>query len=77
MVVLVALALEGGPRRWRQAHASRPAMRRVVVGLPRASLGAAAVALIEAEEQLGAGSGAPGAGAAAGGEFDAPPRQSD
>ena len=49
MVVLVALALEGGPRRWRQALATRAAMRRVVVGLPRSSRVAAAVALIEAE----------------------------
>ena len=38
---------------------------------------AAAVALIEAEAQLVAGSGAPVAGAAAGAEFESPPRQSD
>ena len=37
------------PRRWRQALATRAAMRRVVVGLPRSSRVAAAVALIEAE----------------------------
>ena len=52
MVVLVALALEGGPRRWRQALATRAAMRRVVVGLPRSSRVAAAVALIEAQRSV-------------------------
>ena len=50
---------------------------RVVVGLPRSSRGAAAVALMEAEAQLVAGSGSPVAGAAAGAEFESPPRQSD
>ena len=58
------------PLRWREARGD--GVKRSLVPGCRG-----AVALIEAEAQLSAGSGAPGAGAAAGAEFDAPPRRSD